>query len=77
VTVDDVLLGGVVSGCFCWMLGSRFFPRLQRHLVRLMGMLKGLSGLFMPRKVILFSIVLCGSTISVCGKVVKFSSFPM
>ena len=40
-------------------------------------MLKGLSGLFMPRQVILFSIVLCGGTMSVCGKIVKFSSFPM
>lgn len=77
MTVDDVLLGVVVSGCVWRMLGSRFFLRLQRHLVRLMGMLKGLSGLFMPRQVILFSIVLCGGTMSVCGKIVKFSSFPM
>jgi hypothetical protein len=59
------------------MLGSRFFMRLQRHLVRLMGMLKGLSGLFMPRQVILFSKVLGGGTMSVCGKTVKFSRSPM
>jgi hypothetical protein len=59
------------------MLGSRSFMRLQRHLVRLMGMLKGLSGVFMPRQVILFSVVLRGCAMSVCGKIVKFSSFPM
>jgi hypothetical protein len=51
--------------------------RLQRHLVRLMGMLKGLSGQIMSGQVILFSKVLRGSTMSVCGKIVKFSSFPM
>jgi hypothetical protein len=77
VTVEDILLGGVVSGWVCRMLGSRFFMRLQRHLVRLMGMLKGLSGVFMPRQVILFSMALRGGTMSVCGKVVEFSSFPM
>jgi hypothetical protein len=31
--------------------------RLQRHLVRLMGMLESLPGVFMPRQVILFSAV--------------------
>jgi hypothetical protein len=77
VTAGDVLLGGVVSGLVCGMLGSRFFMRLQRQLVRPMGMLKGLSGLFMARQVILFSEVLRGGTMSVGGKIVKFSSFPM
>jgi hypothetical protein len=42
-----------------------------------MGILKGLPGVFMPRQVILFSMALRGGTMSVCGKVVKFSSFPM
>jgi hypothetical protein len=40
-------------------------------------MFKSLSGLFMARQMILFSIVLRGDTMSVCGKIVKFSSFPM
>jgi hypothetical protein len=51
--------------------------RLQRHLVRLTGMLKGLSGEFMPRQVILLPISLRGGTMSVRGKVVKFSGSPM
>ena len=42
-----------------------------------MGMLKGLSGEFLPRQVVLLSVVLRGGTMSVCGKVVKFSSSPM
>jgi hypothetical protein len=45
--------------------------------VRLLGILKGLSGQFMPRQVILFSMMLGGGTMSVCGEIVKFSSFPM
>jgi len=51
--------------------------RLQRHLVRLMGMLKSLPGDLMARQVILLSMALRGGTMSVCGKVVKFSSSPM
>ena len=42
-----------------------------------MGKLKGLSGVFMPRQVILFSMVLRGDTMSVCRKIVKFSSLLM
>ena len=59
------------------MLGSRFFMRLQRHLVRLMGMLKSLSGVFVSRQVILFIVVLSGGPMSVRGKFVKFSSDPV
>jgi len=58
-------------------LGNGFLMRLQRNLVRLMGMLQSLPGEFMPRQVILFSSVLRCGTMSVCGQVVKFSSFPM
>jgi hypothetical protein len=77
VTAGGVLLGGFVSGCVCGMLGSTFFMRLHGHLMRLMGVLKGLSGVFMPRQVILFFMALRGGTMSVCSKIVKFSSFPM
>jgi hypothetical protein len=42
-----------------------------------MGMLKGLSGVFMPRQVILFSMPLRGGTMSMCGQIVQFSSSPM
>ena len=40
-------------------------------------MLKSLSGVFMPRQVILFSMMLRGGTMSVGGKVVKFRGSPM
>jgi hypothetical protein len=59
------------------VLGNGFFMRLQRNFVRLTGMLKSLPGEFMPRQVILLSSVLRCGTMCVCGKVVKFSSFPM
>jgi len=39
-----------------------------------MGMLKGLSGVFMPRQVILFSMLFRSGAMSVCGKVVELSS---
>ena len=42
-----------------------------------MGMLKSLPGVFMPRQVILFFVVLRGGTMSMCGKIVEFSSFSM
>jgi hypothetical protein len=42
-----------------------------------MGMLKRLSGVFVPRQVILFSKVLRGGTMSVGGKIVEFCSFLM
>jgi hypothetical protein len=42
-----------------------------------MGILKGLSGAFMPRQVILFANLLRGGTMGVCGKIMEFSSFPM
>ncbi len=42
--------------------------------MRLLGMLKRLSGEFMPRQVILLSVVLRSGKMSVYGKVVKFSS---
>jgi hypothetical protein len=77
VTAGGVLFGGVVSGRVYGMLGSTFFMRLHGHLMRLMGVLKGLSRMFMPRQVILFFVVLRGGTMSVCGKIMKFRSFPM
>jgi hypothetical protein len=40
-------------------------------------MLKGLSGTFMPREVTLFFMVLRSDTMSVCRKIMKFSSSPM
>ena len=45
--------------------------------VRLLGMLKGLSGVFMFRQVILFSMLLRGGAMGVGGQIVEFSSFPM
>jgi hypothetical protein len=36
-------------------------------------MLQSLPGEFMPRQVVLFSMVLRSGTMSVCGKFVKFS----
>ena len=42
-----------------------------------MGMLQGLSGVFMSRQVILFSVVLRRGAMSVCGKIVEFSGYPM
>lgn len=45
--------------------------------MRMMGILKSLPGEFMPRQVILFSMALRSGTMSVCRKVVKFSSSPM
>ena len=47
--------------------------RLDRHLVRPMRILKSLPGEFMPRQVILFSMLLRGGTMSVGGAFVKFS----
>jgi len=41
-----------------------------------MGMLKGLSGVFLPRQVISFSMV-SGGTMSLGGKLVVLSSFPV
>jgi hypothetical protein len=64
---------GVVSGG----LGSTFVMRLRRHLVRLLGMLQSLPGEFMPRQVILFFMALRRGTMSMGGKIVKFSSSPM
>ena len=46
-------------------------------LVRLLGTLESLPVEFMPRQVIFFSMVFSGGTMSVCGKVTEFSSFPM
>jgi hypothetical protein len=71
-----LLLSGVVNVCLRGLCGS-LVMRPQCHLVRLIGMLKSLPGEFMARQVILFSIVLRGGTVSVRGKVVKFSSSPM
>ena len=42
-----------------------------------MGILKGLSGVLMPRQMILFFMALRCGTMSMCRKIVKFSSFPM
>jgi hypothetical protein len=42
-----------------------------------MGMLKGLSGLFMARQVILFADLFRGGTMGVGGKIMEFSSFPI
>ena len=42
-----------------------------------MGMFKGLSGVLMPSEVILFSMLLRGGAMSVCGKIVEFSSSSM
>ena len=72
-----VLFGGVVSKRVVRTLYSHVFVRLQRHLVRLMGMLQGLSGMFVPGQVILFSMLLRGGAMSVCGKIVEFSSSSM
>jgi len=77
VTAGGILLGSVVTGCVCGMLGRTFFMRLHGHLMRLMGVLKGPSRVFMPRQVILFFVVLGGGTMSVCGKIMKFRGFPM
>jgi hypothetical protein len=59
------------------MVGSSIFVRLQGHLVCLMGMLKSLSGMFMPSQVILFLMALRGRMMSVSGKIVKFSGFSL
>lgn len=40
-------------------------------------MLEGLSGVFMPSQVILFSMSLRSGTMGVGGKIVEFSSSPM
>lgn len=40
-------------------------------------MLKGLSGVFVPRQVILFSMLLRRGAMSVGGKIVEFSGSPM
>jgi hypothetical protein len=42
-----------------------------------MRMLKRLPGVFMPRQVVLFSMLLGGGAMSVGGKIVEFSSSPM
>jgi len=58
-------------------LGTRSSMRLQRHLVRLMGMLQGLSRLLMPGQVILLTMPLSGRTMSMRRQIVEFSSFPV
>jgi hypothetical protein len=40
-------------------------------------MFQGLSGLLMPGQVILFSMLLRGGTMSMCGKIVEFSGSSM
>jgi hypothetical protein len=51
--------------------------RLQRHLMRSMGMLQGLSGLLMPNQVILLPMPFSGRSMSMCRQIVQFSSFPV
>ena len=42
-----------------------------------MGMLKGLSGVFMARQVILFANLLRSGPMGMGGEIVEFSSFPI
>ncbi len=51
--------------------------RLQRLLMRLLGMLQGLPGTFPARQMVLFLMMLRGDAMRMCRKIVKFSSSPM
>jgi len=73
VNCGAVLLGGVLFGMF----GRRCFLYLQRLLIGLMGVLQGLPGVFPPRKMILFLVMLRGDTMSMRREIVKFSGSPM
>lgn len=67
------LRGGVVVGMF----GRRCFLRLQRVFMSLMGVLQCLPGVFPPRQMILFLVMLRGDTMSMRREIVKFSGSPM
>jgi hypothetical protein len=40
-------------------------------------MLEGLSGVFLPRQVVLLSMLLRSGTMSMCGQIMEFSGSPM
>jgi hypothetical protein len=56
------------------MFGGPCFLYLQRLLMGQIGVLQGLSGMFPPRKMILFLVMLRGDTMSMRRQIVKFSS---
>jgi hypothetical protein len=59
------------------MFGRHCFLCLQRVFIGLTGVLQGLSGVFAPRQMILFLVMLGGDTMSMRREIVKFSSSPM
>jgi hypothetical protein len=71
----DVLLFGRVSDYVGAMFGPGFLMLVLWVQVSLIGVLKGLSGAFMPGQVILFSVVLGAATMGVGGKVMVLGSY--
>ena len=71
----DVLLLGFVSGYAGAVLGCGVLMLLLCVQVSLIGVLKGLSGAFMPGQVIFFSVVFRAGTMGVGSKVVVLSRY--
>jgi hypothetical protein len=71
----DIPLGGFVSEYVCSVPGLSFLVRLEGLLISLVGVLKGLSGVFMSRYVISLFVVCRSGKVSVGGKVMIFSGF--
>ena len=71
----DVLLFGFVGDWLGSMLRAGFPMLLLRVQVSLIGVLEGLSGAFMSRKVIFFSVMLRTATMGMGGQVMVLGSY--